>query len=363
MSGTATYAGCLAEATARHNANPADPAYANPADACVAFQQALNFMSAQVTDNPISPKNHYTDWLPSLNLRFYLKDNLFLRLAAARAIYRPEFRHLNTFASIGFNFDSSGIPVGYGTSSVQPTFTGTAASPDLHSQKSNQLDASLEYYFGNTGQLSAAVFYKKIKGYIVGLPVEETFTNANGQSLTFVLNKYINADQGSVKGVELAYQQFYDFLPGALSGLGLQANLTLIDSKGGANTPLNIFNPPEIGNAFADLPLEGMSKYAYNIALMYEKYGVSGRLAYNWRSHYLLTTSAANANQPVWAESYGQLDGSLFYNLTKNVKLGVQGTNLTNTKTFLDIGYKDFHPRYSWTVSDRRFAIVARAQF
>jgi outer membrane receptor protein involved in Fe transport len=96
---------------------------------------------------------------------------------------------------------------------------------------------------------------------------------------------------------------------------------------------------------------------------MYEKYGFDARLAYNWRSHYLLTTSAANINQPVWAESYGQLDGSIFYNVTKNFKVGVQGTNLLNSKTFLDVGYADFHPRYSWTVTDRRFAIIARAEF
>ena len=81
------------------------------------------------------------------------------------------------------------------------------------------------------------------------------------------------------------------------------------------------------------LPLEGMSKWAYNLVLMYSKYGVDARLAYNWRSEYLLTTSAANINRPVWSRYYGQLDGSIFYDVTKNFKLGVQGTNLLETKT------------------------------
>lgn len=166
-----------------------------------------------------------------------------------------------------------------------------------------------------------------------------------------------------MKGAEFAYQQFFDFLPRPLGGIGLQANLTYVSNPGGANTPVNIFNPPKIGNAFSKLPMEGMSKWAYNIALMYEKYGFDARLAWNWRSHYLLTTSAANINEPVWSESHGQLDGSIFYNFTKNIKLGVQAINITAAKTFLDVGYADFHARYSWTVTDRRFAVVARAQF
>jgi TonB-dependent receptor len=335
----------------------------DPVAACAAFTAAVNFASSTIQNNPVNPKNHYTDWLPSLNIRFFLKDNLFLRLAASRAIYRPQFYQLNSFASLGWNFDANGFPKGFGTPQQLPTFTGTGASPDLKPQKADQLDGSLEYYFGNAGQLSAAVFYKRIKGYIVGLPTTETFTNANGQSLDFVLTRYVNADKGTVAGGELAYQQFYDFLPKPLDGLGLQANLTYIHNSGGANSPVNIFDPNQVTNSFANLPMEGMSKWAYNVALMYEKYGVSARLAYNWRSHYLLTTSAANDNLPVWSEAYGQLDGSIFYNLTKYLKIGVQGTNLLNSKTILNEGFASFHPRSQWTVTDRRYALIARVQF
>jgi TonB-dependent receptor len=335
----------------------------DPVAACAALNQAFAFASAPVLDNPIDPKNSYTDWLPSLNIRFFLKDNLFLRLAASRAIWRPEFRQMNTFAQLNFNFDSAGIPINFGTPQQQPTFTGIGASPDLKTQKANQFDASLEYYFGNAGQLSAAVFYKRIKGYIVAQPTLETFTNANGDSLQFVLTRYVNADKGSLKGFELAYQQFYDFLPKPFDGFGLQANLTYLSPKGGANSPVNIFDPSQVTNAFADLPLEGMSKWSYNLAAMYEKYGISARVAYNWRSRYLLTTSAANDNLPVWSEKYGQLDASIFYNITKNIKLGVQGTNLLNSKTILNTGFTDFHPRSQWTITDRRYAIIARAQF
>ena len=106
-----------------------------------------------------------------------------------------------------------------------------------------------------------------------------------------------------------------------------------------------------------------MSKHAFNLAAMYEKHGVSARLAYNWRSEYLLTTSAANINAPVWFEDYGQLDASLIYSVTENIKVGVQGTNLLNSRTYLSVGGAELHPRYSWTDTDRRIAFLVRTRF
>ena len=34
-------------------------------------------------------------------------------------------------------------------------------------------------------------------------------------------------------------------------------------------------------------------------------------------------------------EDYGQLDGSIFYNINKNIKIGIQATNILGTKTYL----------------------------
>ncbi len=113
----------------------------------------------------------------------------------------------------------------------------------------------------------------------------------------------------------------------------------------------------------ATLPLEGMSNHSYNVALLYAKYGIDARLAYNWRSHYLLTSSAANVNQPMWAEDYGQLDASIFYTILDHYKVGVQATNVLNAKTYLDVGYTNFHPRYDWVETDQKISFVIRAQW
>jgi TonB-dependent receptor len=324
--------------------------------------------TAPVLNEVLPTKQDYTNVLPTANLRFFLQDNMFLRFAAGQSMVRPTFMQIQPVFNVGFNFDSlTGFPSGCnitGSTYTCPNpFRGNGANPTLKPIKSTNFDMSWEYYFGRDGQLSAALFYKRAKDFIFA-GSERVPITANGQTLEFDLATVFNGEKGTLRGFEFAYQQFYDFLPGALDGFGLGANLTYIKSKGIPNSVANPNDANQVAGANDPaLPLEGLSKWSYNVTLMYAKYGIDARLAYNWRSKFLLTTSAANINRPVWSEDYGQLDGSIFYNLNKNIKLGVQGTNLLASRTFLDVGGADLHPRYSWNVSDRRFAFVARAQF
>jgi len=334
---------------------------------CSLVQQAISFSAGNIGALTQTQSGKYTDVLPSLNLRFYLQDNVFLRLAAAKALVRPTFAQLNPFTTLGFSFDNQGIANGTGVNGAVTAFTGTAGNPNLRPTKSNQFDASLEWYFSRSNSLTLAGFYKRISNYIFAGTSQQTYTS-NGQTLTFDVTQQTNGAKGTIKGFELAYTQFFDMLPGPLSGLGFQGNFTFVDSTGGRNTAVNVFDANQVTNAGEDargvvLPLEGLSKYSYNIAGIYEKYGVSARLAYNWRSRYLLTTSAANINFPVWSEKYGQLDGSVLVSMDRHIKIGLQATNLLNSRTFLDVGDPDLRPRYSWTDTDRRIAILLRGVF
>jgi TonB-dependent receptor len=338
------------------------PCTATPnAPACAGVAAALAFSNngagGRLAD--AAYENSYTDVLPTLNLRFKATDDLQLRFAVGKAMVRPNFSQLRPYASLGFTLNQAGNAL-----LAQPLgLTGQAGNPYLKPTKSTQFDFSAEYYFGRSNSLTLAAFYKDVKDYIISGNSNETFIN-NGQTMTFNVTRAVNGDHGKIKGVELAYTQFFDMLPGALGGLGFQGNITYVDSTGGANQPVNTLDPNQINNANdTTLPLEGLSKWSYNLAAIYEKYGVSARLAYNWRSEYLLTTSAANLNAPVWSEDYGQLDASILVSITDNIKIGVQGTNLLNTRTFLDVGGAVLHPRYSWTDTDRRIAGIIRASF
>lgn len=330
---------------------------------CALIAQATAFAAGDIGALTQTASHSYTDVLPSLNLRFFLQDNLCLRLAAAKAIVRPTFSQLNPFTTLGFSFDSiTGAPNGVGINGQPTAFTGVAGNPDLKPTRSNQFDASLEWYFGKSNSLTLALFYKDISEYIFAGVAQQTYTSG-GQTLTFDVTRQQNGSHGKIKGFELGYTQFFDMLPDALSGLGFQGNFTYVDSSGGKNTAVNVFDTNQTTNAATPLPLEGLSKTSYNVALIYEKYGISARAAYNWRSHYLLTTSAANINFPVWSEAYGQLDASILYSINKHLKVGVQATNLLNSRTYLDVGDPDLKPRYSWTDTDRRYAFLVRGVF
>jgi TonB-dependent receptor len=173
---------------------------------------------------------------------------------------------------------------------------------------------------------------------------------------------------GKVKGFEVAYQQTLDFLPWLFNGLGVNATYTYIKSKGLPNSYLNggaPSNTSPIGVA-GNLPLEQLSKHNANFTIFYEKGPVSLRAAYTWRSRFLLTSSdVIFPYYPIFNEATGQLDASAFFNITKQIKLGIQGVNLLNevTKTSQQFTLTGLRGPRSYFMNDRRYSIILRANF
>ena len=183
--------------------------------------------------------------------------------------------------------------------------------------------------------------------------VPRTVTFNDGVSALYDVTTYGNASKAKVKGAEVAYQQFFDFLPGALSGLGVQANFTYVDSEAPS---------PASQGPVTQLPLEGLSKYNYNLIGIYEHGLISARVAYNWRNKFLVTTAAnGTGNLPIFQKSSGQLDASITANVTPHLSLTLNGTNLTNTVRSTYYGILT-RPRDS-IMSDRQIAGVARITF
>lgn len=323
---------------------------------CVGAQEFVDDFNAQFGDYA-SYSSSYTNVLPSLNVRFLVTDDMQLRFGASRAMVRPSFSQTRPYTNLSFDFEGAEFD------NENYEGTGVAGAPYLKPTIADQLDASVEYYFSDTNSVTLSLFYKNLSDYITAVTSNDTYTHG-GQTYDFEVTRQINGSEGKLKGFEVAYQQFFDMLPEPFDGLGIQTNFTYIDNEGGANTAVNIFDTVQVDGAKSEaLPVEGMSETSYNLALMYEKYDISARLAYNWRERYLLTASAANINRPVWFNDYGQLDGSVFYNLTDNVKVGLQVTNLLAERTILEVGDTQMAGDYSWTEGDRRAAFVVRAQF
>ncbi|MTW13070.1 TonB-dependent receptor [Pseudoduganella eburnea] len=251
-----------------------------------------------------------TDTLPSASFKATLRKDLIARLAYAKTLTRPDFSQLNPGTAY---VNSNG-------NTVQASASG--GNPDLKPVTGQNVDAALEWYFAPAAMVSGTVFRHNFDGYIVGRAQPEVY-----QGVNYLTTRPFNTDKGHLQGVELSYQQFYDKLPGWLSGIGTQLNYTYME--GGVTSS-------SIGPG--DLTFPGMSKNSYNIVLLYEKNGISGRLAYNWRSKFVQVygdTSAIKGTAPnrdLIAAPTSSLDGSISYKFTPNLSLTLTGTNLLNFK-------------------------------
>ena len=161
-------------------------------------------------------------------------------------------------------------------------------------------------------------------------------------------------------------------LPTPRDGLGLHGNYTYYEESGVPNSGdgsvdgLEATSNDTGARVIVDqVPLEGQSKDSFNLVGMYDKYDWSVRLAYNWRSKYLLTTRDVISKYPLWNDDAGFLDGSVFYNINENITVGLQFTNLLNTqtKTIMILDGEGAEAGRSWFVNDRRAAFIVRANF
>jgi TonB-dependent receptor len=240
----------------------------------------------------------------------HLTDKALLRLAYTKTISRPGY------AQVAPTIQSSRATGPYSTGSI---YTG---NPDLQPLRSTNYDASLEYYFSRHGSASLAVFYKDIWGFIdtYGHAVQNPIDPTN----YIMIYRPENAGSGKVKGAEASVQTFFDFLPGWLSGFGVQANLTYLDAKNALPAALG-------GDAGPEVPLTNASKWTYNLALMYEKGPISARVSYNRRSQYVDFYNRNNDQQQYAGQltrPVSRLDASISYQITKNISVVATGSNL-----------------------------------
>ncbi len=361
--------------------------YSNPQ----ARANARAFSNGAIVPNDYDLSYDY--WLPSMNLRLEVGGGLQFRAAYFKGVSPPNTTQIRNYFPISI---APQLPPGATLSVVPNTATDDpndgiilgesavvlegrgirAGSPDLEPVTSDNFDLTAEWYFSQVGSLTVSAFYKELKGVVVFATDRQTYSN-NGQSFEAVVTRDFNSpEKGKVKGIELAYQQTYDFLPGVFSGLGLQANYTYVDSTG---VPQPILPPgdPAVATAvvsnvdISGFPLERLSKHNVNITPFFDYQGLSLRASYSWRSRYLLTPrDVIVPYDPVFQEDYGQLDASIFYQVTPQFRLGVQGVNLTNsiTKTSVAVegpgGADDIRiiPR-GWFMNDRRISAIARFSF
>ncbi len=247
-------------------------------------------------------KRSYSDVFPGVTLRYAFNDGLIGRAVVSRGMTRPNFTDI--------------VPRALETQEGS-TLVVQQGNPELTATLSNNLDVSVEYYYDTMGLVSASAFYKDLKDYAYTL-------RSNGSYLgqAAILVRPENAPNGSLNGVELAWQQQFTALPGWLSGFGVFANVTWVDAE------------IEVGRSYAGrskFPLPGQSKTTSNLALFYERGPLSVRLSYTDRGDYLNEINAEDGALDLYWEGRDQLDLTASYEFTKMFEAFVEAKNLTNT--------------------------------
>ncbi len=328
----------------------------------VTYTEELNVTYSE--PGQIMRKNSYDNLLPSANFRLDINDKIVARISGAKVMSLPSITDIGTETKY--------------TDNKPDNFARKGGNPFLTPYEATQFDLTLEYYEDNGNAYAVNFFTKDINtfiskkvtsdptpdiwvdGALQDFTVSWTDEYGETQTLSELITQKENRSGGKINGIELAGLHYFDYLPGFLSGFGLQANLTLLDSKDSNSDTIELDGITAPANG-----LEGFSETSYNIIAFYEKDDFQGRIAYNWRDDFLLKRSGSRYKNgegiPEHVKAYGQLDASFAYTISENFKVTIAATNLTNENTheYLDIMERLGRIQYTGT----RYTLGLRAKF
>ncbi|MDN3640725.1 TonB-dependent receptor [Simiduia curdlanivorans] len=267
----------------------------------------------------ISAETDYLVILPSLSSNLEISESLVGRFAVSRTLTRP-------------TLDSMAPVTNIVTTRQGGNLTASSGNPELKPFLSDNLDLSLEWYYGDASYISAGYFLKNVANFITNGTSAQTFVTSDGSLLTdpstgndvnapdvndavaeFTVTLPSNGEDALVDGLEFAVQHTF-----SETGFGAIFNATLVNS----NAELNA---ADITQKFA---VTGLSD-SMNMVGFYENGPFQIRLAYNWRDKFLQSLTQSNGDGVVFVDEYGQWDLSTSYELVENVTLSLEVTNLT----------------------------------
>jgi TonB-dependent receptor len=310
-------------------------------------------------------KGDYDYLLPNFDFSMDITDSLKYRTSLSRTLARPGYLQIQG----GPTLDSP-VRIGGGT--------GYVGDPTLEPYVSDNVDLSLEFYYGNGSYVSVGYFYKDVQNFIgtatvtdqpFGLPhpalgplgreaqaatgssdagvlydwILTNRPNAQGVNAAartiagvagrdpaspFNLSIPVNIEQASLDGWELMLQHNF-----GESGFGVIANYTYVDADVGYD---NLLCEQPNCNLSQQFVVTGLSNSA-NFIAYYDKHGIGVRLAYNWREKFLAGTGQDNVGNgpPTYVDDYGQWDLNASYQLTDNFIVFTDILNLTNETVYV----------------------------
>jgi TonB-dependent receptor len=271
-----------------------------------------------VSYSPNIFNRNYGNFFPTLQARYEIDPDFLLRAVYSKTIARPGFQQVTPSTQI----DDVNDTVTQGNPALQPTY-------------SNNFDLSLEYYLPEGGLAYAGLFDKQLTNYIVQTGNIETITNptgaldvfAPGTQVTF--SGFENISSAFARGVQLVYVDRFRWLPGLLSGLGVNTNYTYVDSRIQIHPGL-----------YSSLP--STSRDTANLTLTYDYMGLRLDVGAYYESKNLFTvggplyTNADGSPSDIYADQWSSartsLDFGSSYAINESMSVYFAVKNLTNTK-------------------------------
>jgi iron complex outermembrane receptor protein len=254
---------------------------------------------------PVSIETDYNELLPSLNVKWDINQELVARFAAYRSLTRPNLTDI-----------APAIDVNFGT------LTGKSGNPDINPFTAANYDIGLEWYFAEDAAFTVAYFQKELNGFVESATTEVQLPDPDGNLQAVYVTAPTNGKSAKISGFEIGFTSPFRFLPENFQGAGISLNATFTDSSAE-------FNEQTQSSIILASQLPGLSESSYNAILYYDADPVSVKLAYNWRTDYLINASGS-AGQPLYRDDYGQLDFSAGYTLSEHLNIRIDALNLSN---------------------------------
>jgi len=252
----------------------------------------------------------YGQNFPSVHLWRDLTPDLKARAAWTTGFARPSLA--NYVTALSFNNNNE---------------TVTFGNPDLKPTRSTNWDFSLEYYFKPSSSFTVGWFHKKLEDYIAGgIDVGTVATGPDngfdGEFSGYTILANSNVGTAYTQGWEFSYLQQFQFLPGLLKGLRLNANLTQITAHGNYASP---------GNYAKDKNVRGFIPRTMNTTLSwyYKKFSTS--VSYNYTAEHIRDNyNFAQPSRNRYLKSRKMVNASMRYEIRPNLTVNLGVANLFN---------------------------------
>ncbi len=278
----------------------------------------------------VTEEQTYYNTLPSLEVAFNITPQAVVRGALSKTITRADPNAMLPGASFS---DPSAI-------------TATVGNPSLGPYESENVDLGFEYYTGGEGYVGFAAFRKRVTGFTITELTNHTLADLAQYGIVFdtlsdqqkkvicppvglcagdpsswqvLFQRQINSTSAlTVNGLEFNWVQPLDFLLGrfGLNGLGISANLTVIDQRGTGQAFSSANSTPAVAL--------GVSPHTYNGTLYYDNTIVSARLSgtFSKGSQTAVTNQNGIPDAALFSDDYKQWDFSSSLDLSKLFKWG-----------------------------------------